>query len=874
MESAQVRQTFLDFFAERGHTVRPSASLIPVDPTLLVTNAGMVPFKPYFLGEETPPYPRAVSVQKCVRTIDIDIIGTTARHTSFFEMMGNFSFGDYFKRDAIRWAYELVTEGYELDPERLWFTVYETDDEAAELWTSEVGAPPDRVQRGGKDNFWQMGVPGPCGPCSEIFYDRGPEYGEGGGPIGGGEDRYVELWNLVFMQNIQDRPFHVVGDLPRKGVDTGMGVERTAMVLQGVASAFETDVMRPVLEAGSSICEVAYGTSPLADVSLRILADHGRAMTLLIADGVVPSNEGRGYVLRRLIRRAVRHGWQLGYEGLMMPRLASAAVNALGDAYPEIIDHYDLILKVVSQEEYRFLRTLESGHSILQGEMESLDEGQVLSGEVAFRLHDTYGFPFELIMEISEERQVAVDEDEFSRLMEEQRRRARQAWKGGDEAAAADLYRGLLDEVGTCEFIGYDHEEARGRVLAILREGEQVSVARESEEVEVFLDRTPFYAEAGGQVGDTGIMVSDTGELEIADTRHPLQGLSGHRARVKRGWVGTGQTVRAGIDALRREGIRKSHTATHILHWALRDALGDHVRQAGSLVTDGRLRFDFSHYSGLEPRELAEIDDLTNRKVIGNGHVDTTVMPIDEARASGALAFFGDKYGEQVRVVQVGDYSREFCGGTHVPTTGQTGPVVVLGESSIGANLRRIEALCGQAAYHHLIAVRDALDRTGKQLTVPWTQVPERVDALLKRVGELEDELNEIRSVRRGELAEELAGSARTHNNFKLVISAQEGLDTNQLRQLAIGVRERISPGVVIVGSVANGKGAVVGAVSPLLAREGVSAGELVGTAARLMGGGSSRDPELSQGGGPRGQFLDEALEQAAGAAAQALSEV
>ena len=874
MESAQVRKTFLDFFAERGHTVRPSASLIPVDPTLLVTNAGMVPFKPYFLGEETPPYPRAVSVQKCVRTIDIDIIGTTARHTSFFEMMGNFSFGDYFKRDAIRWSYELVTEGYGLDPERLWFTVYETDDEAAELWISEVGAPPERVQRGGRDNFWQMGVPGPCGPCSEIFYDRGPEFGQGGGPIGGGEDRYVELWNLVFMQNVQDRPFHVVGDLPRKGVDTGMGLERTAMVLQGVGSNFETDVMRPVLEVASSICEVAYGESPLSDVSLRILADHGRAMTVLISDGVVPSNEGRGYVLRRLIRRAVRHGWQLGYEGLMMPRLASATVKALGDAYPEIIDHYDLILKVVSQEEYRFLRTLESGHSILQGEMESLDEGQVLSGEVAFRLHDTYGFPFELIMEISEERQVGVDEDEFGRLMEEQRRRARQAWKGGDEAAAADLYRGLLDEVGTCEFIGYDHEEARGRVLAILRDGEQVSVAREGEEVEVFLDRTPFYAEAGGQVGDTGIMVSDTGELEIADTRHPLQGLSGHRARVKRGWVGTGQTVRAGIDALRREGIRKSHTATHILHWALREGLGNHVRQAGSLVTDGRLRFDFSHYSGLEPRELGDIDDLTNRKVIGNGHVNTTVMPIDEARASGALAFFGDKYGEQVRVVQVGDYSRELCGGTHVPAAGQTGPVVVLGESSIGANLRRIEALCGQAAYDHLIAVRDTLDRTGKRLTVPWTQVPERVEALLERVSELEDELNEIRSARRGELAEELAGSARTHNNFKLVISAQEGLDANQLRQLAIGVRDRISPGVVIVGSVANGKGAVVGAVSTLLVREGVSAGDLVGTAARLMGGGSSRDPELSQGGGPRGQLLDEALEQAGSAAAQALSEV
>ena len=874
MESSQVRKTFLDFFAERGHTVRPSASLIPVDPTLLVTNAGMVPFKPYFLGEETPPYKRAASVQKCVRTIDIDIIGTTARHTSFFEMMGNFSFGDYFKRDAIRWSYALVTEGYGLDPDRLWFTVYETDDEAAELWVSEVGVPHDRVQRGGKDNFWQMGVPGPCGPCSEIFYDRGPEYGEEGGPIGGGESRYVELWNLVFMQNIQERPFEVVGDLPQKGVDTGMGLERTAMILQGVSSAFETDVMRPVLEAGSSICGVPYGHSPVSDISLRILADHGRAMTVLISDGVVPSNEGRGYVLRRLIRRAVRHGWLLGYEGLLMPRLASATVAALGDAYPEVVDQYDLVLKVVSQEEYRFLRTLESGHSILQGEMASLGEGESLSGEVAFRLHDTYGFPFELIMEISEEREVGVDKGGFDRLMEKQRERARRAWKGGQESAAADLYRGLLDDIGTCEFIGYDHEAGRAQVLAILREGEQVSAAQRGEQVEVFLDRTPFYAEAGGQVGDSGVIVSNTGELQIADTRHPVAGLSGHLARVTRGWVGTGQTVRADIDSPRREGIRKSHTATHILHWALREGLGDHVRQAGSLVTDGRLRFDFSHYSGLEHHEMFEIDQLANQRVIANSNINTTVMHIDDARASGALAFFGDKYGEQVRVVQVGDFSRELCGGTHVPSAGQTGPVVVLGESSIGANLRRVEALTGQTAYDHLLEVRDALDRTGKQLTVGWAAVPERVEALVRRVSELEDELEEMRSARRGDLAADLAGGARSYNNFKLVVSGQEGLDTRQLRQLALGVRDRISPGVVIVGSVAKGKGAVVGAVSPLLVQHGMSAADVVGSAARVMGGGSSRDPELSQGGGPKGHLLDEALESAGAAAARALSEV
>ncbi len=874
MNTHDIRTTFTDFFVARDHVLRPSASLIPVDPTLLLTNAGMVPFKPYFLGEEEPPFKRATSVQKSARTVDIDIIGTTTRHFSFFEMLGNFSFGDYFKEKAIPWSYELVTEGFGIDPDRLWFTVYETDDEAAEIWIDGVGVPAERVQRGGRDNFWQMGVPGPCGPSSELFYDRGPEYGEEGGPIGGGEERYVEIWNLVFMQYIQDEPYHVVGDLPAKNIDTGMGLERMAMILQGVPSAFDIDVVRPVRDAGAAFCGVRYGEDPMVDVSLRILADHGRTMTFLISDGVIPSNDGRGYILRRVLRRAVRHAWQLGGEGLVTPRLVDATVEAMNDAYPELVDNRDFIVDVVSREESRFRKTLESGHQLLDSELEALGGGAVLPGRVAFKLHDTFGFPIELTKEIAAERGVEVDEAEFQAAMEEQRARARKAWKGGDEAAAAEVYRRVLDEVGLTDFIGYEQETGRGRILAIVADGEQVERAEAGREVEVFLDRTPFYAESGGQVGDTGSITTETGTLAVADTRHAVQGLHGHRAKVVSGYVQVGQDAELAIDSPRRERIRKSHTGTHILHWALRDVLGEHVRQAGSLVEAGRLRFDFSHFSGLSEEEFEQIEAETNARVIENDRVRTLVTTKEEAEKEGALAFFGDKYGERVRVVEVGDFSKELCGGTHVPSSGQVGPVIMLGESSIGSNLRRVEALTGEDAYRYLATLRERLTDTGRMLRVPATDVPDRVKGLMARIEELEDQLDRIRAQRRSALAAELAGSAERIGDAGLVVAAQSGLTPEELRSLALGIRDRLGRGVVVVGSSVNGKAALVGVVSKDLVEVGVSAGEILGAAAREVGGGGSRDPELAQAGGPRGEHLDAALDVAREAASRALAEL
>jgi alanyl-tRNA synthetase len=860
MNSQEIRQAFIDFFVARDHTYRESASLIPVDPTLMLTNAGMVPFKRYFLGEEEPPWLRAVSVQKCVRTIDIDIIGTTRRHLSFFEMMGNFSFGDYFKEKAIPWSYEFVTEALGLDPERLWFTVHETDDEAAEIWIDGVGVPAGKVQRGQEDNFWQMGVPGPCGPASELFYDKGEEYGEPGGPIGGGEDRFVEIWNLVFMQNIQDEPYHVVGDLPAKSIDTGMGLDRIAAVMQGVDSVFDIDTTREVLRTAERFTRLEYGASERADVSLRILADHGRSITFLIGDGVVPSNNGRGYVLRHLLRRAVQKAWQYGGEGLMTPRLAEVTIDQMGDAYPALREQKDFILEVVTREEERFRRTLESGSQLLDEELDvSLDQ---LSGATAFKLHDTYGFPIDLTKEIAAERGVAVDMAGFDSEMQAQKDRARAAWKGVDAVEAAEVYRGLIDDHGLTEFVGYDFEAADGVILSMIGDAEVIDRAEAGRTVEVFLDKTPFYAESGGQVGDTGVIETPTGVAVVTDTQHVIQGLHGHRAKVTKGHIETGQSVASAIDSPRREGIRKSHTGTHVLHWAIRDVLGEHASQAGSLVEDGRIRFDFSHFTQVAGPELADIESEINERLVANNHVATTITTQDEAKKMGALAFFGDKYGEVVRVVEIGEYSTEFCGGTHTRTSAQVGPLMIVSESSIGSNLRRVEALTGMAAYDHLVAVRSALDETGHLLRAAPFDVPQRVESLLGRVQGLEEQLEAVAAQRRGALAEELAARSEKVGEHSLVVADAPGVIGNELRQLALGIRDRLGMGsVVVVGSKSDGKASLVGVVTKDLVEMGVSAGEIVGRAAREVGGGGSSDPELAQAGGPNGEGLPTALD-------------
>ncbi len=874
MTTDEIRQAFIDFFAARGHTIRPSASLIPIDPTLLLTNAGMVPFKPFFLGEEPAPYKRAVSPQKCVRTIDIDIIGTTARHLSFFEMLGNFSFGDYFKPEAIAWAHEFVTDVLGLPEDRLWYTVYETDDEAADLWINQEGIDPSRVQRGGEDNFWQMGVPGPCGPSSEIFYDLGEAFGPDGGPIGGGEERYVEIWNLVFMQNIQDRPYHVVGDLPAKSIDTGMGLERVAMILQGVGSAFEIDSTRPLLDEAAAYCAVTYGDEESVDVSLRIMADHTRTVAQLIGDGVTPSNAGRGYVLRRILRRIVRHGWQLGGEGLIMPRMITVAIQELGEGHHNLVEKAATLLSVTEREETQFRRTLEAGQTLLAEALGRVEQGGSIPGDVAFKLHDTFGFPIELTEEIAAEANLTVDREAFELAMSEQRSRAKAAFTGGAEAELGQMYLAVLDAIGPTDFVGYDVETSSGTVLAMLRDGEAADRIEKGQTVEIFLDSTPFYAESGGQIGDTGTIQTETGMVSVVDTKHAIAGYHGHRGKVTSGYLQIGQQADLAIDSPRRERLRKSHTGTHIVHAALRTVIGEQAHQAGSLVEPGRLRFGFNHHMALDNEEMVEIERISNDQIIKNTSIETTITSIDDAKAQGALAFFGDKYGETVRMVGIGEFSKELCGGTHTPSAGQVGPIVLTTESSVGSNVRRIEALTGQAGYAHLAEMRRALDVTGGLLRAQPGDVPARVEALLAKNQSLESELTALADQARSVDADDLAANAVPLGEFKLVVTERSHLRPDEMRLLAMAVRQRIGSGIVLVGSSAGGKGALTGLVTKDLVGKGVSAADIVAAGAVHLGGGGSRDPELAQAGGPNGHQLGEALDAARDRAERSLAEV
>ena len=867
---AEIRKAFLDFFAARGHTIVPSASLIPVDPTLLLTVAGMVPFKPYLLGDEPAPYPRATTSQKCIRTVDIDIVGTTARHMSFFEMLGNFSFGDYFKEKAIPWAYEFSTEVLGFDPDRLWFTVHHSDDEAAAIWIDGVGVPPERVQRRDRDNFWQMGVAGPAGPCSEVFYDRGPAFGSDGGPVVD-EERFMEFWNLVFMQYVQDEPYHVVGDLPAKSIDTGSGLDRVAVLTQGVADVFAIDLVRPVLAAGERATGVRYGSSPDADVSLRILADHGRAITFLIGDGVVPSNEGRGYVLRRLLRRAVRHAWQLGAEKAITPHLVDATIDVMSSGYPALRSARDGIVEIAEREEMRFRRTLESGHTLLATEMGGLEEGATLPGSTAFRLHDTFGFPVELTEEIAAERGLAVDRTGFDAEMAAQRERGRTARVKAGVSEASPVYRGILDAHGATNFHGYEQLDIGSEVLAIVRDGQPVRSAPAGAEVEVFFSGTTFYGESGGQIGDTGTATTESSMLRITDTQLPVAGLYGHRGTVESGTVKVGQQALLSVDAGRRERIRKSHTGTHILHWALREIVGPHVQQAGSLVESGRLRFDFSHFASLDDEQILATERLANERVIENAAVRAYQLSRAEADEMGALAFFGDKYGEQVRIVEAGTYSRELCGGTHVPTTGQIGPLVIVGESSIGSNLRRVEAFTGSAGYEYLTGLRRQLETAAEHLRVRPDEVGTAAGALVARTRAQGERIEAFEAQSRSQLAAEIAAGAEIIGGVRLVIAEASGFNPEALRLLAMQVRDHLGSGVAVLGSQRDGKAGLVAVVSPDLVARGVSAAAVVGPAARVVGGGGSRDPELSQAGGPHGDRLGDALAEARRAASAAL---
>jgi alanyl-tRNA synthetase len=859
MNANELRRAFTDFFVERGHVAVPSSGLIPHHPTApMFTNAGMNQFVSYFLGEETPPYARATSVQKCVRAggkhNDIDQIGHTTRHVTFFEMLGNFSFGDYFKELAIPYAWELVTGVFGLDPERLWVTVYETDDEADGIWRDATPIAADRVQRMGKDNFWEMGDTGPCGPCSEIFWDKGAAYGDDGGPKFGSEERFVEIWNLVFMQDLR-RSDGSLTPLTRKNIDTGAGLERTLAVLDGCDSIFDTDVLRPVISTAESMTGRTYGRDERDDISLRIMADHARTVTFLVNDGVLPSNEDRGYVLRRLLRRAVRRAHQLGVERVMFPTLLASVVEVMGDAYPDLRRNADYIGGIVEREEERFRHTLKAGGVILDDAFAR--EGDRISGATAFLLHDTYGYPIDLTKEIAAERGVEVDEAGFTAAMAEQRDRAKQDRRSKRQAGAEEIpveeYREIVEAFGPTEFTGYEETTSASRVVAVL----DVGVVDGRRRVEVFLDRSPFYAEGGGQVGDTGTITTSSGQVRVTDTTSAIPGLTRHAGEVVEGEIRPGQEAVATIDVARREAIRRNHTGTHLLHWALRELLGPDVHQQGSYVGPDRLRFDFNYGSALTQSQLRALEDLVNERVLADEPVRAFETTRDEAAQLGAMAFFGEKYGDVVRVIEAGSRSTELCGGTHVPATGFIGPMRITSERSIATGTRRLEAVTGFGTIELVRAEEDALARAAEVLRASRPEdVVDAAEKVVARARELEEELRAVRAAQaRGQAA---ALAATAHDGA--VVARVDGLDAGAMRELAVAIRDQPGINTVVVGGTPTGEGVTL--VAAVTKDSGRSAGELIAEPARTVGGGAGRQPDIATAGGKLPDRIDDALAQ------------
>ncbi|MET9431501.1 alanine--tRNA ligase [Streptomyces sp. NPDC003036] len=879
MESAEIRRRWLSFFEERGHTVVPSASLIADDPTLLLVPAGMVPFKPYFLGEVKPPFARAASVQKCVRTPDIEEVGKTTRHGTFFQMCGNFSFGDYFKEGAIKLAWELLTSsvehgGYGLEPEKLWITVYQDDDEAEQIWRDVVGVPAERIQRlGKKDNFWSMGVPGPCGPCSEINYDRGPEFGVEGGPAVN-DERYVEIWNLVFMQYERGQgtgkdDFEILGDLPSKNIDTGLGLERLAMILQGVQNMYETDTLKVVIDKATELTGVRYGQDQESDVSLRVVADHMRTSVMLIGDGVTPGNEGRGYVLRRIMRRAVRNMRLLGASGPVVGELVDTVIRTMGEQYPELETDRKRIETVALAEEAAFLKALKGGTNILDTAVTETKAagGTVLSGDKAFLLHDTWGFPIDLTLEMAAEQGLSVDEEGFRRLMKEQRERAKadaQAKKTGHADVSA--YRAIADTAGATEFVGYTNTEGETTVVGLLVNGVSSPAATEGDEVEVVLDRTPFYAEGGGQIADTGrIRLHSGAVIEVRDVQQPVPGVSVHKGSVQVGEVTVGSTAYATIDVKRRRAIARAHSATHLTHQALRDALGPTAAQAGSENQPGRFRFDFGSPSAVPQAVMTDVEQKINEVLARELDVHAEVMPIDEAKRQGAIAEFGEKYGEKVRVVTIGDFSKELCGGTHVHNTAQLGLVKLLGESSIGSGVRRIEALVGVDAYHFLAKEHTVVAQLQELVKGRPEELPDKISAMLGKLKDAEKEIEKFRAEKVLQAAAGLVQGARDVRGVAVVTGqVPDGTSADDLRKLVLDVRGRIPgdrPAVVALFTTANGRPLTVIATNEAARERGLKAGELVRTAAKTLGGGGGGKPDVAQGGGQNVEAIGEAVE-------------
>lgn len=893
MLSQEISKRWIDFFASRGHTVVPSASLISNEPGAMFTIAGMVPFIPYFLGRETPPFSRATSVQKCIRTLDIEEVGKTARHGTFFQMAGNFSFGDYFKEQAIPFAYELLTTpqdkgGFGLDPERLWVTIYEGDDEAFDIWHNKVGFPAERIQRMGmKENYWSTGQPGPAGPDSEIFYDRGPAYGKEGGPAAD-DDRYIEIWNLVFMQyqrgeGIGKDDFEILGDLPKKNIDTGLGVERLAMLLQGVENFYETDQVRPVLDAASELSGKKYHGSESAedegyedDVRMRVVADHIRSSLMLIADGVTPSNEGRGYILRRLMRRAIRAMRLLGVTEPCLPVLFPASRDAMKGAFPYVADDFERISRIAYAEEKAFLHTIETGTERLEEAVAAAkkDGSNAVSGAEAFALHDTYGFPIDLTLEMAAEAGVKVDEKSFRELMAEQRHRA-QADAKAKKGAFADLseLRKLVDERGSI-FTGYTELRTETKLRAILVDGVSVPAAKAGDKIEVVLDETPFYAEAGGQAADTGVITGNGFVIDVQDVQQPVKGLSVHRAIVREGEVHTGADVVAQVDVQRRRDGEKAHSGTHIIHAALHQVLGNEATQRGSFNKEGYLRFDFAWSEGLSESAKREVEEVANLAIRDNHEVITREMPLAEAKALGAMSLFGEKYGDVVRVVEIGgEFSRELCGGTHVGSSAEIGSLSLLTESSVGSGNRRVEALVGLDSFNHLAAERTLVNQlTGLMKVQSSADLPEKINQTLAKLKAAEKELAQLRREKLQAEAGKLLENAQTIGSVRVLAHDAGELDANGVRELALDLRSRFGSeaAVVAVVGVANGRPVVLVATNEGAREAGVKAGALVRVAAGVLGGGGGGKDDVAQGGGQDASKIGAALDAVRDAIAQA----
>ncbi len=868
MESREVRKSFLEYFRSRGHEIVKSSSLVPQDdPTLLFTNAGMVQFKSVFLGHEQRPYKRATSCQKCMRAggkhSDLENVGHTARHHTFFEMLGNFSFGDYFKKEAIQFAWELLTEWYRLPKDRLWVSVYEEDTQAESLWKELTDVDPARIVRlGAKDNFWQMGDTGPCGPCSEIIIDQGQEVGCGRDDcnIECDCDRYLELWNLVFMQYNRDESGKLT-PLPKPSIDTGMGLERITAVLQGKHNNFDTDLFQPIIEEISTLSGIPYGKAPHSDASMRVIADHIRAITFLLSEGLIPSNEGRGYVLRRVIRRAARHARLLNLPAPTLHRFIEPVISVMGDIYPEIIDERDRTEKLLKIEEERFVRTIETGMNILDEILTRLKEegSDVIPGDELFRLYDTYGFPIDLARDIANDEGYRIDEEGFHRRLQEQKQKARTGAGMQQQEEKTTLYREIVSRHGETLFRGYETLKEEAEVLEIISNGRFTDELGEGQEGMIVLDRTPFYGESGGQVGDTGVIHSEGAHLIVTDTKKPFQGLHIHIVKVKRGTIRRGERVTAMVDEERRLSIMRNHTATHLLHKALRMVLGEHVKQSGSLVAPDRLRFDFTHYTTTTPEEIDEIEEVVNTKILEDLPVKTEVMGIDDAIRSGAVALFDEKYGEKVRVVSAGGFSRELCGGTHCSATGQIGSFVILSESSVASGIRRIEALTGMNAFRYLKEQKRSIEMIKNILK---TDRPvERTERLIRELKEKEKEIERLKTGASTDVISEAIRKARELSGIKIATLRKDGLNQKELRLLSDRLRDRLGSGIIITTSAQNGKAAIVCMVTKDLT-DRFNAGEILKRITSLAGGSGGGRAEMAQGGVKDIEALEEAMKR------------